>query len=289
MLRETIQSLFSQTYAKLNVIVIDDGSTDGTMEMLTEFKLREPRLDFISNHANLGESESVSIGWSKCREDLVAIVNSDDPQDPLWLEGMIQAIQENPGYVLYYPNRKVIGAYGEFLRYEKTLEWNRKRIYQNLDCIISAGTIVNKSVLPKDIKIRPHNLSYPSDLLQLLEIAKYGEGLRVSNVFGCWREHEENLSNLPVGIILSERFYQSIIKWFGMNKDYEVNAKLKVHIFGHMWKIARKSESHKKVASYLISKGLLSEIIKPRFFIEIGILVMMRTYRLIKTRILKIG
>jgi glycosyltransferase involved in cell wall biosynthesis len=276
MLSDTIESLLRQSYSNLRVIVIDDGSIDGTFQMLSRLQIKDSRLVVKRNNMNVGESEAVSIGWKLCKERFVAIVNSDDPQDEYWLADMMRAIQKNPGYVLYYPNRKVLGEKNEILRYEKTLSWDRNKIYQNLFCLISVGTIINKSVLPNEMRIRPNKLAYPSDLIQLLEVAKYGEGFHVSNVYGCWREHADNLSNLPKGIVLSERFYNSIFEWFSSNIEYPLNAELKAHIFGHMWKIARKTEIRLEVIKYLISKGLVSECRNLKFCKEIAKLLIKR-------------
>lgn len=259
LLKETLQSLLSQSYSSLKIIVVDDGSTDDTYEMLRELKTNEPRLTILRNIVNMGESASVMRGWKSCSGNWIGIVNSDDPQDQFWLEGMMSAIIQNPGFILYYPDRRILNSAGEIVRYEPTLDWDRRKIYQNLICITSAGTIINKTLLPHEVKIRPRDSDFPSDLLQLLEIAKYGEGYRVANVFGTWREHPENLSNLPSGKSLSERFHLSVTSWFNDNKDFEMSPELKVYLYGHMWVIARRTESWAKTLKYLISKGLILE------------------------------
>jgi glycosyltransferase involved in cell wall biosynthesis len=90
-LNECIQSILNQTYANFELIVIDDGSSDGTMqylENLTDQRLRLIRLD--SNH---GLIYARSLGFSEAKGRYIAIMDADDIADPRRLEEQLQAFQ----------------------------------------------------------------------------------------------------------------------------------------------------------------------------------------------------
>lgn len=79
LIKEAVDSVLSQDYAPIDLIVVDDGSSDGTLEWLQRID-REGALRLFChpNRANRGQSASINLGLSEARGDYVAILDSDD-------------------------------------------------------------------------------------------------------------------------------------------------------------------------------------------------------------------
>lgn len=71
-----IQSVLSQTFASLELIVVDDGSTDGTRELVTGFQ--DSRIRYIPSGGRIGVSRARNLGIREARGELVAFQDSDD-------------------------------------------------------------------------------------------------------------------------------------------------------------------------------------------------------------------
>ncbi len=103
-IRETITSVLTQDYPNIEYWVIDAGSTDETLAILREYA-HDPRLHWISE-PDQGQSDAINKGWSRCRGDIVAWLNSDDTYLPSALRTMV-------GALLRYPECGVV--YGDAL------------------------------------------------------------------------------------------------------------------------------------------------------------------------------
>jgi glycosyltransferase involved in cell wall biosynthesis len=73
-LRETIESVLSQDYPRIEYLVLDDGSTDETPQVLAEY---EGRVRW-QRHANMGQTPTINKGWQLATGDVVTWLNSDD-------------------------------------------------------------------------------------------------------------------------------------------------------------------------------------------------------------------
>ena len=93
MLRECLTALRAQTFRDFAVYVADNGSTDGTREMLaTEFP--EARLVALPN--NRGFTGAVNAGLRAGTEPLVALLNNDVLAEPTWLAELVGRAQAHP-------------------------------------------------------------------------------------------------------------------------------------------------------------------------------------------------
>jgi len=95
-LKEAIDSVLSQTYAALELIVVDDGSTDGTPGILAAYGdcLRTLHQD------NRGVSAARNAGWRSARGDLIAFLDSDDLWLPEKTAVQVKYLCDNPQYHL---------------------------------------------------------------------------------------------------------------------------------------------------------------------------------------------
>lgn len=78
-IEEALSSVFMQAYPDIEVLVVDDGSTDGTYEILEKYHAR--RLIRLLTHpgrANRGQSTALNLGLREAKGELVAILDSDD-------------------------------------------------------------------------------------------------------------------------------------------------------------------------------------------------------------------
>jgi glycosyltransferase involved in cell wall biosynthesis len=92
---ETIESIRNQTYSNWELIIVDDGSEDDTVELITAIK--DARMQ-IYRAGRIGINGRIkNIGLSKASGDLIAFVDHDDLWAPSKLEKQVIALQKYPG------------------------------------------------------------------------------------------------------------------------------------------------------------------------------------------------
>jgi glycosyltransferase involved in cell wall biosynthesis len=112
---ETVNSVLSQDYSHLECIVIDGGSTDGTLDVLRRY---DERLRWISE-PDRGQAHAVNKGWHMAHGQILGWLNSDDTYRPGAIQAIVAAFQLHPEAGGIYGDCDYISATGEFLeKYE---------------------------------------------------------------------------------------------------------------------------------------------------------------------------
>ncbi len=112
-IQETIDSVLNQTWRNLELIIVNDGSQDSTLDIIKSIK--DPRLKVFS-HPNVGVSDSRNRGISQAVGEFISFLDADD----LWtldkLEAQLKALQENPQAGVAYSWTDYIDKNSQFLR-----------------------------------------------------------------------------------------------------------------------------------------------------------------------------
>jgi glycosyltransferase involved in cell wall biosynthesis len=112
-----IESVLNQTYADFELLILDNGSDDGTLAIVASYAERDARIRFRTR-PNAGAVRSINdlIQWA--RHDLVAVMHADDVMEPQRLERQVAFLEQHPevavatSYVHYIgPDGRRIGAY----------------------------------------------------------------------------------------------------------------------------------------------------------------------------------
>ena len=164
----TLKSLIAQSYQNFEIIVVDDGSTDGTLEFLSQNEF--DKVKYIHLAKNLGESSAINVGFLQANHPFLSIISSDDPQEKDWLLGMVTFISRNPGYIFYYPNLSIIDREGVVVKEVQLLDWSKRMQLRKMICVASAGTIINFRDFEKPKELRDVRVKFPSDLIQFLNL-----------------------------------------------------------------------------------------------------------------------
>lgn len=122
-IRETLVSLVNQTYRNFEIIIVDDGSTDNSVNIINEYV---QKYDFIhlyqhENAQNKGLHHSMALGLSKSTGEYVAFCESDDYWDPTHLEEKVNLINRFANPVIIVNDVCVFGCYQRCLQLEKNV------------------------------------------------------------------------------------------------------------------------------------------------------------------------
>jgi len=112
-----LDSLRRQSYPNFEVVVVDNGSTDGSVELLGQ---DYPEVKVVALPENRGFAGGVNAGIRKAQGELIAVFNNDAEADPRWLEELVAALACHPEAgmatpkVLLFDRREVIHTTGDF-------------------------------------------------------------------------------------------------------------------------------------------------------------------------------
>jgi glycosyltransferase involved in cell wall biosynthesis len=95
----TLQSVMSQTYRNLEILVLDNASSDGTLRILEYLGGRDPRLQFFRAKENLGAYGGLNYLLGRAKGSYIAIQDHDDLWYPDKIARQVAFLEENDGFV----------------------------------------------------------------------------------------------------------------------------------------------------------------------------------------------
>ena len=96
-----VHSVTAQTYKNLQIILVDDGSTDGTAQLCDELAAEDPRIS-VYHKENGGSSSARNLGLGKAQGEYIGFVDSDDRCEPEMYEKLLQSMLQNNSDVVMW-------------------------------------------------------------------------------------------------------------------------------------------------------------------------------------------
>jgi glycosyltransferase involved in cell wall biosynthesis len=208
-IEECIKSVLAQSFKDFELIIVNDGSTDSTLDILKNFN--DSRIKIFSK-TNSGLIDSLNFGISLCQCELIARLDSDD----VCVADRFEIQLNNFGV-----NDVIVGS-NAFLINEKSIIYGKTnfpitnvRILESLkrldNCIIHPSVIFKKSILLKAGGFCPEAI-HAEDFDLWLRMAFYGEIKILKKPLIYLRKHSGNISRLNTRVQLISS-YRSLVKY----------------------------------------------------------------------------
>lgn len=145
-LNYSIESVLRQTYKKLELIIVNDGSVDATSEILTKYQDQDPRIKVINlEHTSGGPARPRNVGLKFCFGDYIAFIDHDD----IWHDKKIEIQMEK----IKYFNIPFISC--EKINFKENISFQENKDLLNINKfskvtfhqLLSNNSIINSSVL----------------------------------------------------------------------------------------------------------------------------------------------
>jgi glycosyltransferase involved in cell wall biosynthesis len=141
-LAATIQSVLSQDYPHIEYMVMDAGSTDGTLDLLRSFG---DRLRWISE-ADRGQADAINKGFSGTKGQVLAWLNADDTYAPGAIRAAMEFLTEHTDVDMVYGNADFIDADGKLIGPCAHIEpFSRNRLIHYSDFIVQPAAFFRRS------------------------------------------------------------------------------------------------------------------------------------------------
>jgi len=188
---EAIYSILGQTFQHFELLIIDDSSTDRSIEIIQSFY--DPRIQLYQNEKNEGITASLNKGIALSKCELIARMDADDICHPLRLEKQVAYMQENQDYAMVSSWVRLIDEKGNYIKTEGT---KSKYLYYNLffECCIFHPTVMFRKELLA--KIGNYLLAYAEDLELFQRISKHFRIGGIDEPLLDYRIHDANTNTV---------------------------------------------------------------------------------------------
>jgi glycosyltransferase involved in cell wall biosynthesis/SAM-dependent methyltransferase len=215
-LAERLRSITGQTYQNMEIILLDDASTDGSRAILEEFSNQQSGTRLLVNTENSGSTfKQWRKGLSEARGKYVWVAESDDVSEPDFLEKLVEKLEENPELSLAYcqlqmvaTNGEKLGTPDEWLSEIDPLRWKTDFINDGIEeirrSLVVKNTILNASGVVfrnfDDIAyLVDDSMRICADWLFWVRLLQRGGVAYVSEPLSRWRLNSSNARNRPPG------------------------------------------------------------------------------------------
>lgn len=220
---ESIESILKQTFKNFEFIIINDGSTDSSLNIIRKYAAQDSRIQVIDRQ-NKGLVVSLNEGISLAKGKYIARMDADDISLPERLEQQFEYLENNPEITILGTYIEAFGNEGE--EAELTNLWfNEKLISDNIHKKFSIGCpIAHPTVMMKTEFVKAEKYSYKYTIIEDYELwmRALKKGYKIANldkVLLKYRVHNNSKSKLEKGRIkLKQRVACKLENFFDIKK-----------------------------------------------------------------------
>jgi glycosyltransferase involved in cell wall biosynthesis len=202
-LPETIQSVLSQDYPRLEYMIIDGGSTDNSVEVIRKYA---DQLTWWVSERDKGQPDALNKGFAHATGEILAWLNSDDTYQPGAIREAVEYMLSHPGVSMVYSGANLIDESGKYLGRFPAKQTDYRRMLTGSVNIPQASTFfwkhLWKQVGPLDL-----TLKYAFDYDLWVRLAKLAPVVYIPRVWANFRLHEAGKT-----VYLDDRCYPEMIR-----------------------------------------------------------------------------
>lgn len=188
-LAETIDSVLAQTYPAIEYIVVDDGSTDGTRDVLAAYGAR---LSW-SSQPNAGQVRTLNAAWERCTGRYLTYLSSDDLLHPEAIARLVQHLERNPKAACVFPDADLIDSTSNVVRRKVCRPFDLEALIVEQECHIGPGALWRQSAHEAVGGWRP-DLRLAPDREFWMRLARVGRIDFLPDVLAGYRLHPQSIS-----------------------------------------------------------------------------------------------
>lgn len=217
-LKECIESIIAQDYINIEIVVADDGSTDGTQMMLKEYEAKYPHLFTLClAKDNQGITKNSNRAFTACTGKYIAWVGGDDLFLPEKLSKQVNILESRPDFSMCVTAAEVFQS-----ETNKTIkiaqstinnltELGPKELIQSNNCIVGSTCMVRRSMCPE--AGFDHRINIASDFKFFIDLASQGNVIVLNEVLCRYRRHATNVTNNNRKILLDQLVTLQIVEF----------------------------------------------------------------------------
>lgn len=189
-LKEAINSILHQTFKNFELLIINDGSTDKSIQIIESYD--DPRIRLLHNEKNMGIVKTRNRGIKESREKYIAIMDQDDISLPRRLAKQVEFMENHPE----------IGVLGTWTKVLKQKYQFIARYYPNHDeikaSLIFSSTMAHPSIMLRKEALEKHGFKYNNDFktedyelwTRMIDHTKFAN---LQKTFLVYRKHEGSI------------------------------------------------------------------------------------------------
>ena len=281
-IQKTLDSIIQQKFIDFELIIIDDGSTDKTRNILEEYRVLDKRIK-IHHIENGGVSNARNIGLRHAVGDWIQFLDADDLIDPEYLINAIQLAEKKDVDILF-SYFFVINENGDVL---KKVSIEKQGIMDQLgvcSCFIEeqykngffgyiSNKLIRKEVIEKSGAEFPIGIKLAEDLDFYARLYPYVQKAYLANLNSFYYLQTESnyLNNDLIDYVSQLNVHLDIKKWFIQSDLYKkyyqiLNTKVSEYVYYIFFYANENKEDLKKYKKFISDNLNIMESIKPHYF-----------------------
>lgn len=233
LLKRCAQSVLEQDYERVEHVIVDGSSTDGTLEFLMSLSDQHGgRIRWISRK-DKGISEAINTGLSIATGDVIGWMGSDDGLLPGALRTVSRYLEDHPEALWVYGSHFIVDENGRKLRTMRTKEFNHPRFIRSAYGNVCGPSVFVRRELARTVGPVREDLRYTMDYEWCLRLANIAKPHRIAEFLAYFGWHDgsitkfHRLAQLDEGMRVSQAYACSDLerKWIaGAYRFYKLRA-----------------------------------------------------------------
>lgn len=186
----TIQSILEQDYPNLEILLVDGGSTDGSVDIIRRYA---DRFAWWVSEKDKGHADALNKGFARAKGEIIAWLNSDDTYYPGAISDAVRILQENPDVGLVYADADLTDENGKIIGRFASRQTDYKKLLRGSVHIPQATTFF-RADLYRQVGALSLSLFFAFDYDLWVRLSKVSRLLYVPHRWATFRLHDEGKS-----------------------------------------------------------------------------------------------
>jgi glycosyltransferase involved in cell wall biosynthesis len=208
-LAETMESVLAQDYPNIEYLVIDDGSTDKTPEVLSRYSGRVR----WERQTNMGQARTLNKGWAASKGDILGYLSSDDLLYPGAVRQLVEILEKDNAVVCAFPDSDLIDHKSRIVKKSVCRQFDLGDLVVRQECYIGPGALFRRSAFDvvggwkAELKLAPDREFW-------MRLAAHGRFQFCPEVLASYRMHPGSISYKDVSEAVGREYLWVLDRYF---------------------------------------------------------------------------